>query len=154
MNWKIVFIGGLACYVAQWIAGFVTGAVIHEGILDPVYIATPQFWRPELVQDPPDIMALLPRWISAGLIGSFLFAGIYSLLRHAFAGPGWLRGLKFGLMVAVIAASAMLGWSGVLALPDVIWAWWAFESFIYYPLGGAVLGWVAARLVPDPGLSP
>ena len=57
-------------------------------------------------------------------------------------------------MVAVIASSAMLGWSGVFALPDVIWAWWAFESFIYYPLGGAVLGWVAARLVPDPGLSP
>jgi len=94
-------------------------------------------------------VALLPRWIGAGLIGAFLFAAIYSRLRHAFSGPSWLTGMKFGLMDAVIASSAMLGWSGVFALPDVIWAWWAFETFIYYPLGGAVLGWVAARLVPE-----
>jgi hypothetical protein len=148
MNWKIIFIGGLACYVAQWVASFATGAIVHEGILDPVYIQHPEFWRPELNQDPPDIAALMPRWITAGLIGAFIFAAIYSLLRHAFSGSGWLRGLKFGLIVAVLASTAMLGWSGVFAVPDVIWVWWAIEGFVYYPLGGAVLGWVAGKLVP------
>ena len=150
MNWKIIFLGGLACYAVQWIISFATGAVIHEGVLDRIYIEHPQFWRPELNQDPPDIAALMPRWITSGLIGTFVFAAIYGLLRHAFSGAGWLRGAKFGVMVAALVATAMMGWSGVFALPDTIWFWWALEGFIYYPVGGAVLGWVAEKLVPVP----
>ncbi len=38
MNWKIIFLGGPAGYGAQWTVSFATGAVIHEGILDPIYI--------------------------------------------------------------------------------------------------------------------
>jgi len=52
-NIKVILLGGLAMYAAQWIVSMVTGAVIHEGILTELYMANSSFWRPELSQDPP-----------------------------------------------------------------------------------------------------
>ena len=33
-NIKVILLGGLAMYVAQWIVSMATGALIHEGILN------------------------------------------------------------------------------------------------------------------------
>jgi hypothetical protein len=156
MNWKLVVIGGLLFYVVMFVVGFATGPLIHNGVLEGPYKANPQFWRPELNQDPPDMGALMPRWIAIGLITSLVLAAVYGWVRPAFAGPGWKAGLKFGLVLAIVNACAMAGWSGVFNLPNEIWFWWAVEGFIYWPIGGMALGWVGDKLAgsPAPGAAP
>lgn len=149
MNWKLVVLAGLAFYLAMWIVSFATGPLIHEGVLKEPYKATSEFWRPELNQDPPDMAALMPRWITVGVITSLITAAIYGWIRPAFSGPGWKKGLKFGLMLAILAACWDAGWSGIFNLPDKIWTWWGIEGFIYYLVGGIVLGWLGGKLAPE-----
>jgi hypothetical protein len=90
-NIKVIVAGGLAMYVAQWLISMVTGPLIHENVLKELYMANASFWRPELAQDPPDMAALLPRWIAIGLITSFILAGIFDNIRGGLAGSTLLR---------------------------------------------------------------
>ena len=146
MNWKTVVIGGIVFYVVMFIVSMATGPIVHEGILDPLYTANESFWRPELTQDPPDMAALIPRWIAVGLISSIVMAALYGFVQSAFTGPGWKRGLFFGLGVSIIFSLLAAGWSGVFNLPEKIWVVWSLESFVYYLPGGAALGWVVGKL--------
>lgn len=154
MNWKIVFIGGVVFYVATFVVGFVTGPLIHEGVLKDAYIATASFWRPELNQQPPDMAALMPRWITTGLISSFIIAAVYSIVRPVLSGAGWLRGLKHGVIVSVLALGFMGAYSGVFNLPDIIWVWWAVGTIVTYLVAGIALGFVAEKLAPAAGSAP
>lgn len=149
MNWKIIVLAGLAFYAVQWILGFITGPLLHNGILADDYQATAAFWRPELMQQPPDMVALLPRWLTTGVFGAFIIAGIYGFVRGSFSGSGVMRGLKYGFALALLAVAWMAGYTGIFDLPDTIWAWWAAESFLYYLVGGVVLGWVAEKVAPS-----
>ena len=148
MNWKLVFIGGAAYYVAAFIVSMASGTLIHEVILNDAYNATLDFWRPELRQDPPDMAALMPMWITVGLITSFVLAGIYGVFRNALEGPAWKRGLKFGVAAWLFSVILMAGWSGVFNLPYIIWGWWAVDALIYTLVGAIVLGLVAEKLAP------
>ena len=148
MNWKLIIGGGLVYYVTQFIVGMGTGVVIHNGILMETYRATTEFWRPELNQVPPDMGALMPLWIATGLIASFLSAGVYGWIRPAFSGPGWQKGVKFGVVVLIFAACFMLAYSGVFNLPYRVWFWWFVESICYFIVGGAALGWFAEKFAP------
>ena len=152
LSWKVVLLGGLAYYAVQWIIGMPIGMLIHNGILEPVYDQTASFWRPELMQEPPDMAALLPRWITTGVIVSFLVAGIYCFVRRAFDGPGWKKGAKYGLMLFVLGAGWNASLSGIFNLPETIWFWWAIEALFYAVVGGIVLGWVAQKLAPEPAV--
>lgn len=149
MNIKIALIGGIAFYVVQFILGMITGSLIHEGVLEPLYQQTTEFWRPELTQEPPDMEALMPRWITVGVIMAIVLAGVYSVVRSAFNGAGWLKGLKYGIVLLLVTASWSAGWSGVFNLPDMIWVWWTIESILYFVVAGAVLGWVSEKLAPE-----
>ena len=151
MNWKLIILGGLAFYVVMFIISFPSGMVIHDGILDAPYSANSEFWRPELNQDPPDMAALMPRWIATGLLTTFIFAAIYGWIRGGLSGAPWQKGLKFGLLLSIIGCCFMAGWSGVFNLPGKIWMWWGLEQFIYYLPGGAVLGWLGEKLAPEAG---
>ncbi|MGQ0834073.1 MAG: hypothetical protein ACT4O5_03980 [Gammaproteobacteria bacterium] len=148
MNWKVIVIGGLVFFVATWLIAPITGPLIHEGVLKEAYMATATFWRPELNEQPPNMAALMPYWITVGLIGSFITAGIYGIVRRALTGPGWMRGLKFGVGLTLLAIGTMAGLSGVFNLPAEIWAWWALEWTLMYLLGGVLLGWVAEKVAP------
>lgn len=144
MNWKLLILGTVVFYAVVMILGMgVTGPLIHEGVLDEPYRATESFWRPELTQDPPDLGALMPRWIVVGLICTFIGVWIYSWLRHCLKGPGWQRGLKFGLLLTLIQCCYAFGMSGIFNLPMVIWVWWCVDHVILNCIGGAVLGWFA-----------
>lgn len=149
LNWKIVLFGGVVFYAVQWIVSMLTGPFIHEGVLEPLYMANESFWRPELVQDPPDMAALMPRWITTGLICAFVMAAIYCFVRRAFDGAGWVKGAKYGLVLAILMACWGAAWSGIFNLPDAIWFWWGLEGFVYFILGGIALGWVAQWLAPE-----
>ena len=148
MNWKLIIVGGLAYYIAAFAVSMISGPFIHEGILQEAYIATAEFWRPELRQVPPDMAALMPMWITTGLITSFILAGVYGVFRKALGGPAWQRGLKFGIAAWLLQASSMAGWSGVFNLPANIWAWWAIDALVFVLVGSIVLGIVAEKLAP------
>ena len=149
MNWKLIVVGGLVFYAVMLVLSFVTGPIIHEGILDPYYMANESFWQPALTQDPPDMAAMMPRWITTGILTSLVLAAIYGCVRSAFSGPGWKKGLSFGLILAGFNVCLILGWSGVFYLPNQIWFWWAAEGFIYYLIGGAALGAIGQKLAPE-----
>lgn len=148
MNWKAIILGGLAYYVTAFAVSMAGGVFIHEGVLDAAYRATESFWRPELVQDPPDMAALMPMWITTGILTSFIFAGIYLVFRDALSGPAWQRGLKFGVAMWLWGACLMAAWSGVFNLPGKIWIWWGIDAAIYTIIGSIVLGIVAQKLAP------
>lgn len=148
MNWKLIVAGGLVWYVVAFAVSMVTGPFVHNGILADDYAATAAFWRPELMETPPDMAALMPRWVATGLVAAFITAFIYGWVRPALSGPGWLRGLKFGVIVVLMSGCFTLNWSGVFGLPDVIWAWWLAESVVYLLIAGAALGWVADKVAP------
>jgi hypothetical protein len=145
MNLKLIALGGLAFYVMTWVISFVTGPLIHNGVLVESYLATASFWRPELTQVPPDMAALMPRWVVTGLILSFVVAGLYGCVRPVIAGHGFVRGAKFGIVLWLLIASVMGTWTGIFNLPDKIWFWWIVEAAVVYALAGGVLGWVADR---------
>ncbi len=144
-NLKTILLGGLVFYVTMFIISMGLGPLIHEGILDPLYRQTASFWRPELQQDPPDMAALMPRWIATGLLTTFIFVGIYDNIRSAFSGSGVVQGLKFGLVMGVIYCCFGAGWSGVFNLPNQIWFWWGLEGLIMYAIGGMALGWFVGK---------
>ena len=148
-NIKVILLGGLAMYVAEFIVSMATGGFIHEGVLEDLYIANSSFWRPELNQDPPDMAALMPRWIIGGLITTFIMVAIYDNIRSAFAGSGVVKGVKYGFILFLFSACFSTGWSGVFNLPEMIWVWWNVEALVIYLVGGAVLGWVVNKLSPE-----
>jgi hypothetical protein len=150
MNWKIVFIGGVAYYVTMFMVSLGTGYFIHspDGVLYETYQATASFWRPELNADPPDMGALMPMWMTSGLIGAFIAAGIYSVIRPSLAGPAWQRGLKFGVIAVLFTLISVLGYWGVFNLPANIWRWWLTDATLLHLAGGAVLGIVAQKVAP------
>ncbi len=149
MNWKLIIVGAILFYVATFVVSFATGPLIHQGVLMPIYQAHAQFWRPELNETPPNMAALLPYWITTGLIGALIIAGIYGHVRSAFTGAGWLRGLKYGLVVFLFSCTFSLGMSGAFNLPSTIWLWWGVDSLVSYLVGGAVLGWIAEKVAPQ-----
>lgn len=149
LNFKVILLGGLAMYAVQWILSMASGPLVHEGILKDLYMANASFWRPELNQDPPDMAALLPRWIAVGLVSTFIIAAIYDNIRSAFTGSGVVKGAKYGFVVWLISITLSAGWSGVFNLPEAIWMWWGIEFLVMYVAGGAVLGLVTQKLAPE-----
>lgn len=149
LNFKVIILAGLAMFVAQFAIGMLLGPFIHEGVLAEPYEATAAFWRPELSQDPPDMIALLPRWITVGVIIAFILAGIFDNIRGGLDGSTTIRGLKYGVILFLVNLCIAAAWSGVFNLPNVIWIWWNLEALISYLVGGFVLGWVTGKLAPE-----
>lgn len=148
-SWKLVILGGLAFYVATFVLSFATGPLIHNNVLKDSYVATEAMWRPELMQVPPDMGALMPYWVTTGLIGSFLLAWVYGTVRRSWSGPGWQKGMKGAMTIFVIWIAWALSYSGVFNLPAKIWIWWGVDTVILYLVGGAVLGAVAQKVAPE-----
>ena len=146
MNAKAIVVGAVVLWLVTNLIGmFGTGLVIHATILDPIYRANSSFWLPALNQDPPDMAALLPNWLLCSLMNSFVVAGIYSCVRTSFKGPGWRRGLTWGISVGFFAFFFTLGLSGVFNLPLSIFVWWGIEAVILLTIGGAAMGWASEK---------
>ncbi len=147
MSWKLIVVGGLVYYLVTMVVGmFVTGPIIHEGLLEASYRANEEFWRPELNQDPPDIASLMPRWLAAGLINALIIAAIFGWLRSRLGGINLQGGVKYGLLLSLFGAMFALAWSGIFDLPDVIWLWWTIDGLLLNLLGCAAMGWVGGRV--------
>jgi len=144
--WKAVIIGGIVFWIVTNIFGmFGTGILIHEKILDPIYRANESFWVPELRQDPPDMAALMPKWLINSLISSLIVSGIYVCVHSSFSGAGWKKGLMWGLCLGFFAGAMVWSWGGLFDLPAKMWVWLVIDGLILYPIGGAAMGWATAR---------
>ena len=152
MNWKIVFVGGVAYYATFFLLSMIGGNLIHgpEGVLADAYRDYASFWRPELNAVPPDMASLMKKWVPIGLLSSCLLAAVYSAIRPAFAGSDVVRGLKFGVVGWIFGLVAALGYWGILDLPNKVWTWWQLEAIWMHLIAGAVLGWVAGKVAPSP----
>lgn len=148
-NIKNILLGGIIFYVSMFVVSMGLGPLIHEGVLKDLYLQTNDFWRPELRTDPPDMAALMPRWITVGLLSAFLYVGIYDNIRSAFNGSGMVKGLKFGIVVALVYLGIAAGWSGIFDLPEQIWLWWSIEAVVIYAVGGMALGWALGKWGSD-----
>jgi hypothetical protein len=144
MKWKCTIIGGLAFFLVTNLLGFFTGPVIHNGLLQADYRANAAFWVPELNEDPPDMVALMPAWFAESLILSLVVGWLYCRCSYG-DGSGWKRGLGFGFGLGIFLCATYLGWSSVFDLPAKIWLYWGAEVLLMYAVGGAAMGWAAAR---------
>lgn len=148
MNGKLTAISALVYFVASWVLSFISGPIVHNGILKSTYIETASFWRPALMQEPPDMASLMPRWIATGVVLAIVVGAFYGVLRGSIAGAAWLRGAKFGAGLGILIAVVMFNWSGVFNLPDRVWTWWAIEGVVLNTVTGAIMGWAAGRWAP------
>jgi len=89
--------------------------------------------------------ALMPQWLLTSFVSSLVVAGIYSLVSGSFSGPGWSRGLKWGLCLGIFSAMSYFAMAGVFDLPLQMWIWWGIDALILFTLGGAAMGWAGER---------
>jgi len=146
MKLKTILVGGLVYFVVMFIASMASAMITHDGMLVEVYKTTAMFWRPELRSEPPDMGALMPLWITTGLISSFITAGVYSLFHSALSGPGWRRGLVFGFAIGLLYFGLYGGLYGVFDVPAFIWEVWAVEGLVLTMIASAALGAVVQKI--------
>ena len=146
MNAKAIVVGALVFWLVTNLLGmFVTGFFIHSMILKPTYQATQSFWLPALNQDPPDMAALLPSWLMVSLVSSFVVAGIYSCARSSCKGPGWKRGLTWGLSLGIFIFVHTFSMSGIFNLPLSLFVWWGIDGLILFIPAGVAMGWATEK---------
>jgi hypothetical protein len=146
MNWKLIIVGAIVFWLVSNILGMaVTGPLIHEKILDAEYKANLSFWLPELREDPPDMGALLPKWLLNSFLISLVVAGIYSCVHDAFSGSGLKKGFIWGLSMGIFSWALMNSYAGVFDLPSKIWLWWGIDGMIMFTISGAVMGWAGEK---------
>ena len=89
--------------------------------------------------------ALMPGWLLTSLLSSLVVAGIYSCVHTSFNGPGWKKGLTWGLCLGILICTTYLAFSGLFDLPLKLWIWWGIDALILYLIGGAALGWAGQK---------
>jgi hypothetical protein len=145
MNWKLIIVGGLVFWLVTTLGTYVTDIGIHQKVLGTVYGEHSSFWLPELREDPPDMEALMPRWLATSALSSFVVAGIFSFVYGSFNGRGWRKGGSWGLCLATFSFATLLALSVIINLPMKIWIWWGIEGLLLLTTGGAAMGWVTER---------
>ena len=82
---------------------------------------------------------------SLRFVSSLVVAGIYSCVHTTFSGPGWRKGLTWGLCLGLLTFMTYMSFSGLFDLPMKMWVWWGVDALILFILGGAALGWAGQR---------
>ena len=93
--------------------------------------------------------AMMPQWLLTSFLSSLVVAGIYSLVRGSFGGPGWSRGMRWGLSLGIFSCMSYFAMLGVFHLPLQMRIWWSIEALILFLLGGAAMGWAGERFAGD-----
>lgn len=147
MNIKFVLLGGIAYFLVTQIIGAISGSLVHGpgGALEATYKTYAAMWRPELNATPPDLMALMPLWLTTAAVNALLVAAVFDLIRTSLSGGAVAQGLRFGLTVSLIMVGLYGLYFGIFALPPKVWIFWGVEGLLSYCLGGIGLAWVGAK---------
>lgn len=149
MNIKFVLIGTVAWFLISQVIGMVSGMLIHGpgGALNATYMEFAAMWRPELNQQPPDMAALLPLWMSMAALNALLMAVIYELIRPALNAGLVANGVRFALVTGLTMTALYAMHFGLFALPARVWIFWGIEGALNYLLGGIALAFIAGRFM-------
>lgn len=148
MNIKLVLLGGIAYFFVAQIIGAISGPLVHGpgGALEATYKMYSAMWRPELNATPPDLMALMPLWLTTAAINSLIVAAVFGLIRPSLPGGVVAQGLRFGVTVGLIMIGLFGLYFGIFALPAKVWIFWGIEGLITYSVGGIALAAISRKL--------
>ncbi|MBN1398977.1 MAG: hypothetical protein JXA06_13165 [Bacteroidetes bacterium] len=120
---KKVLIGAAAAFVILETLDF----LIHDVILASSYSATPEIWRPDMM----DVMWVLH---IVKIVTAFFFALIFS---KGYEGKGTVEGIRYGLYVGVMMSVGMAyGTYTMIAIsPLLAFQWFLFSVFEYIIAG-------------------
>jgi hypothetical protein len=120
--------------VVAWIVCLPVGFVVNDYLLAGVYAPNAAAMRPEA-----EMTANLPLGFVFLLIGFFAFA--YAYAKGYEGGTGWMEGLRFGLVVALVVTGFGLVWqyilypiTGQMAVAIIV------DSILELMLYGAIVG--------------
>lgn len=116
----------IAVFVVLWITDF----VIHGKLLEPLYMATANLWRPEA-----DMKALMPYMLVGQLIIAFFFTLIFT---HGYNGTGWMEGVRYGALMTCMMAGHNLIMYSVTPWPMNLVLYWIALGFVQCTLMGVV----------------
>jgi hypothetical protein len=145
MNIKAIALGTIAFFITYFAVGTLTGLWIHQQILHSVYASHPQLWQPAFQNQGMNGISLMPVVLTFTFITAVLLTMLYSNLRDGFAGSPIIKGIKFGLMLWVIASLVMLAWTAVFNVPTTLWIWWSIDLLIKFTAASAVMAWAVER---------
>ena len=129
MNLKRYIAASLAVFVGSQVLEY----LIHGVMLQSLYAATKQLWRPDMDSK---------MWIMhvVGFITSFLFVYIFA---KGYEGKGIMEGFRFGLIIGLFTSLPMgYGTYAVMPIPYEL----AFKWFLYGTAETIVLGIIAALI--------
>lgn len=154
MNIKLIVLGTIAYFITAQVIGAITGMFVHGegGLLEATYKSYAAMWRPELNETPPNLGALMPLWITTGLINSLIVAITFSLIRPALQGGVIAQGLKYGVIASLFMAGLYGMYFGIFALPGSLWLAWGLEGLVMCCVGGIVLAAVADKFAAEPAI--
>jgi hypothetical protein len=120
---KKVLIGTVAAFVILEALDF----LIHSVILASSYSATPEIWRPDMM----DVMWVLH---IVKIIVAFFFALIFS---KGYEGKGVVEGIRYGLYVGIMMGVGMAyGSYSMIAISSMLaFQWFLFSVFEYIIAG-------------------
>lgn len=129
VNIKRFAISVLAVFLASQAIEF----VVHGVILDPIYRATADVWRPDMES----YMWIMP---VVGVIWSFLLAYIFV---KGCEGKGIMEGIRFGLVIGLFVSIPMAyGTYAMIPIPYSL----ALQWFLYTLVECVVLGVILALI--------
>jgi len=150
VNIKLVLLGGIAYFLIAQIIGAISGPLVHGpgGALEATYQMYSAMWRPELNATPPDLMALMPLWLTTAAINSLIVAAVFDLIRPSLPGGAVAQGLRFGITVGLIMVGLFGLYFGIFALPAKVWIFWGVEGLLTYSVGGIGIAAVGNKFAP------
>ena len=120
---KKVLVGAVVVFVILEVLDF----LIHGVILAPVYVATKDIWRPDMM-DKMWIMYIVT------LVTSFFFALIFS---KGYEGKGIVEGVRYGLYMGVMMGVGMAyGTYAMIAIPYSLALQWFLYAILEYMIAG------------------
>ena len=134
MNIKSILLGALVFFLVSVALAFVL-AIPDEALFEEIYKALP-LWRGELESN----SSLFLAWIAQKMIFALGISLLFHWVSPSMKGPGWRRGILFGLCTCPLIWATYLGLWTLFTLPASIWIWWGSYYLILVTISGAAMG--------------
>ena len=134
MNLKAFLLGSLAFFLVSLLLAFIL-AIPDEAFFEQIYDEV-SLWRGDFSGS----SKFLYGWVTQKMIFAMGFSLVFQWIFPSIQGPGWRRGIIFGLSTCLFVWATYLGLWSVLDLPGILWIWWGGYYLIISVIGGAAMG--------------
>jgi hypothetical protein len=122
----------LVAFVSAFVFIFLWGWLYNGVLLRGVYAETQNLWRPQA-----ETMALF-HWIILG--EAVLVLAFVMIYASGFAGGGVMAGIRFGIMVEILAIGARMMVYAAQPIPAKLIVYWSIGGFVEMIVTGAIVG--------------